>query len=604
MLPSWLDYSFSENIAASMFRGLRGPVASWGELIAAAQAILSYYQDVPGSQTESLYDEQEALPLIAAARILDAASQPPSGRLPEEQTNLALTAALAFGMYGNFPSASASARRAFPDFAIPSPSIAVLFATIAPTHLRRMIPFCESKSIHRRYLELLETYIYTGDQSIINKIRDLFIECLLSAETSFEGSLFRSARLCLSHIFRLSVFRVLNKECPGLGSDYIYTLVDNGVRVLLPPQYKAIVKHRITSRMDNAIIALPPSTGKTWLGELCLVSALNQNAGIACYVAPYVALGNQVAQSISEHLPKNYKIHRLMGGFQDIEQLDPENNLEVLVATPERLDLLLRASPHLLEHFRCVVCDEAHILENESRGIRLEGLLTRLRMLQEKEYKIRLVLLSAVLSKYDALQDWMNVPDDFVVTNSWKPTARRLAFWKQDGRLLWYVGGDALRRDGHTNDSVIGESLLPWPESNFYPTKHIGQVRTQESGVYSNVAYLAEVLSLRYEGPILCACATKQGTRSMATALAKRFPELERIPPNILTAISKIQSHHQFLMPMCDLLRRGVAFHNSTVPHEVRQLIEIAAKNRELKVVAATTTLAEGVDLPFRFTIL
>ena len=53
-----------------------------------------------------------------------------------------------------------------------------------------------------------------------------------------------------------------------------------------------------------------------------------------------------------------------------------------------------------------------------------------------------------------------------------------------------------------------------------------------------------------------------------------------------------------------EALLRGVAYHNSSLPHPVRQGIEQAVEDRVLKVVAATTTLAEGVDLPFRVTIL
>ena len=49
---------------------------------------------------------------------------------------------------------------------------------------------------------------------------------------------------------------------------------------------------------------------------------------------------------------------------------------------------------------------------------------------------------------------------------------------------------------------------------------------------------------------------------------------------------------------------RGVAYHNSSLPHDVREGIERAVQTRDLKAVAATTTLAEGVDLPFRVTIL
>jgi helicase len=101
-----------------------------------------------------------------------------------------------------------------------------------------------------------------------------------------------------------------------------------------------------------------------------------------------------------------------------------------------------------------------------------------------------------------------------------------------------------------------------------------------------------------------CVCATKEGTRKVAAALANRFPVIDPLPQGITTTISLIEEHHTYLRPMCDLLRRGVAFHNSTVPHAIRRSIEAAAQKRELIAIAATTTLAEGVDLPFRFTIL
>ena len=51
-------------------------------------------------------------------------------------------------------------------------------------------------------------------------------------------------------------------------------------------------------------------------------------------------------------------------------------------------------------------------------------------------------------------------------------------------------------------------------------------------------------------------------------------------------------------------LRSGVAYHNASLPHELRHLIEDAIAAREIRAVAATTTLAEGVDLPFRTTLL
>ena len=224
----------------------------------------------------------------------------------------------------------------------------------------------------------------------------------------------------LEHIFRLSVAKVLHEHCTTLPNAYVKQLVDGDVRVFLPPQFKAIVRHQLVTSLDNTIVALPTSTGKTLLGELCLVAALQQQPGIVCYLAPYVALGRQVVQLLEQHLPQSIRIHRMIGGFKEAEQLDPTNHAEVVVATPERLDALLRMMPNLIPHLRCIVCDEAHLIQNDTRGIRLEGLLTRLRLLQDAGYQIRLVLLSAVVSRYDKLIRWINASESFVVTD-WSP---------------------------------------------------------------------------------------------------------------------------------------------------------------------------------------
>ena len=75
-------------------------------------------------------------------------------------------------------------------------------------------------------------------------------------------------------------------------------------------------------------------------------------------------------------------------------------------------------------------------------------------------------------------------------------------------------------------------------------------------------------------------------------------------PETVRRTTTLIDRKYQYLRPLKDALLKGVAYHNSSLPHDVRQGIEQAVEARALKVVAATTTLAEGVDLPFRVTIL
>lgn len=85
MVPERIDFAEAENTATSVLRGLRGLTGSWGELAAIAQAVLSHYQELQPQVQICCYEEEGYAPLVAAARMLDSASQPQS-RLLERST--------------------------------------------------------------------------------------------------------------------------------------------------------------------------------------------------------------------------------------------------------------------------------------------------------------------------------------------------------------------------------------------------------------------------------------------------------------------------------------------------------------------------------------
>ena len=138
----------------------------------------------------------------------------------------------------------------------------------------------------------------------------------------------------------------------------------------------------------------------------------------------------------------------------------------------------------------------------------------------------------------------------------------------------------------------------------FTPLLTYGANRKQEPRALENVAYLADFSYRQYEQPVLCVCSTRPKTRNLASQLAQRFEPIEPLPRAISSITNLIEQRHPYLRPLKEALQCGVAYHNSSLPHDVRESIERAVENRALKVVAATTTLAEGVDLPFRVTIL
>ena len=64
-----------------------GPRPPWGELIASAQAVMGLFRDDLSGDLARLYEEQTALPLIAAARSwMRPLSRPPACRLNTDAT--------------------------------------------------------------------------------------------------------------------------------------------------------------------------------------------------------------------------------------------------------------------------------------------------------------------------------------------------------------------------------------------------------------------------------------------------------------------------------------------------------------------------------------
>lgn len=334
--PAWLQFAEDENTAAAMVRRVARLPKEWGELIAAAQTIVSYEQDrgEPSAIAPLRYAEDEALPLTASARILDSASQRSVGLDERERRHLALSASVAFAMYGNFPSAAAAAKQIkLSDFSN-SPNVAVVLATAVPSRVPEMLGIIPDQGLHRSYLEALESFILSGDERQSMHIKNA-LDMVFSADMlPFEGSLYGPTAMALEHVRQLSISRVLRSSKTSFPDGYIERLVDSRLRVLLPSQLKALTDGRLLSSSVNAIISLPTGTGKTLLGELAAVAALSNAPGLTCYLTPYIALGTQVARALKTHIGESIPVHRLMGGFREAERLDPFNRQEVVVATP------------------------------------------------------------------------------------------------------------------------------------------------------------------------------------------------------------------------------------------------------------------------------
>ena len=405
-VPRWVTAELAERTAAVMARQMSGPSESWGTLLAHAQAILESHTDTPEQTHVESYEFAQWKDLIAAARILDQAATPQGLFEEEDRRTAAILAACAFGMSGTSVSATATIREHRLLRSELTEGELTALALSSPAFSGEIFPKLPQDSVHRTCIENVAAFLINGDDGELEAAKDALKLATEKEPDPWDGYLLRMSRLTMAHIARLSTIRVLKHAENRFPSGYLDRLVSDNP-MLLPSQYEAVTAHGIVSPGRNMLVSLPTGTGKTLLGELALLSALGQEPGLVCYIAPYVALGRQVADRISRHVPPGVRVTPLVGGYKEPSPLEPELRQEVVISTPERFDALLRLRPDLMPLIRCVVFDEAHMVANDQRGIRLEGIITRLKLGAIKnENAPRFILLSAVISNTEELVKW------------------------------------------------------------------------------------------------------------------------------------------------------------------------------------------------------
>jgi helicase len=603
---SGIDFSAASFDAANFRRECLSTGRSIDEVVTIALKCLSVHQEVETiEQLVALLEENTAAPLIAAARTLHSIGSMllrlPDGLDANIANSLLMHAAVGYAMYGNFASSYAVVREISPSYIRASQARMVCVAICSPRSLGLVLGYEQLEADSQALLQNYQHFLETGEPASLASAENL-LKKLMCRPSPADMSLMRSCRVALRQTRILSVAAALGEKESGIPADFSRRLIQSHTYLLLPPQFRLLSQLAFSKLQENALLNLPTSTGKTLIAECAIVARLAKEPGIAVFIAPYITIGHQVADALHRHVPSSIGVERLFGGFQLDSNVGMFNNSTILVATPERFDAWLRSSP-AVHRLRIVVADEIHNIGNGSRGIRYEGVITRLRLLQENGATFRLVAMSAVLAAPEAMCHWLNVTSANLFRDSWRPTARHLGVWHADGKLVWIYGNDVLRPKTSDATNVVGFRTLELPIpiqprfSNF-PTS------AEQLANHTNVAYLAKNLARTVGKPVLVVCGTKQGTRAIARAIGSGAIQTLEETLSRAEIVKKARELMPWSPDLANLLEIGIAFHNASMPAQMRKEIEDAVRAGRIDYVCATTTLAEGADLPFRTTII
>ncbi len=360
-------------------------------------------------------------------------------------------------------------------------------------------------------------------------------------------------------------------------------------------------------------ITMPTSAGKTNIAEWAILDALAAPASpgsprkLVVYIVPSRALAGEVERHLTRTLGRvGLRVSGLFGGAEHVQyELRLIATTDVLVVTSEKFDLLLRNDDSIVERIALIVADEGHLLGERTRGLRLELVLARAR---RHAPRARLLVLSAVLPNGEDVAAWIepNAAGRNLVNVRWSPSTLRAGVFSWQGRAVDGQHGVVTYRASDVDHGFF----LP-----YVITRHKKSTRlfpTEKKDIAAELAVHYERL-----GPVLIAAPKKASARAVAAAVMKACKTHDvtfgadgsgTIPVEVLTqrervtaAVAEFAGEDHELSTMA---RAGVAYHHADIPEPVRREIEQAYRSGAIRVLCATSTLGQGVNLPAKTVIV
>lgn len=350
----------------------------------------------------------------------------------------------------------------------------------------------------------------------------------------------------------------------------------NGLNKL---QLQAINEHGILQGNSLLVIA-PTSSGKTMIGELSAIQSVQQGRK-AAFLLPYRALVNEKYHQFSElYGNAGIRVVRCNGDASDGIAPAMAGRYDIGFFTYETFLNMALNSQKLLHQLGVIIIDEAQFITDPTRGITVELILSLL--LRSKEHGInpQLLLLSAVLGNLNGFDRWLNIP---VLLSKERPVPliegvldRRgtFQFVDESGNIkqehLLQPSQIIQRRDKASSQDVI----VPLAKKLVGQGEKLIVFRNMRGPAQGCAKYLAKELGLPSATDVL-----------------------DALPDHDLTGASE---------DLREALRGGTAFHNTNLLRIEREAIEKGFRNSNsgISVLAATTTLAAGINTPASTVIL
>jgi helicase len=357
-------------------------------------------------------------------------------------------------------------------------------------------------------------------------------------------------RLNLLKRIKMRVEELMSK---GLPESYVRLLAREGIVALNPVQADAVNKGVLEGR--NLVVSTPTASGKTLIAEMLLVKTV-LNEGIGVYLTPLKALASEKHREFSRLSQIGLKTGITTGDYDNpAEEL---GDYDIIVATYERFDSLLRLKPSWISRVKAIVIDEMHTIGDPDRGPIIEMIVAR-----ALKAGVQILGLSATIGNPHQLAEWIK---GGLVDTPWRPVRLVEGYYSKSSRKIIFDNGVEESVEINTGDRILDVVL-----------HNLGMD-------YQTIVFI-------------------HNRRKVEEYAEKVSHRLSPIPDDEIENFTSQLSDDPSTMEreaLTSLLKKGVGYHHAGLSTVGRRVVEEAFRSRVLKVVFATPTLAAGVNLPAR----
>jgi superfamily II RNA helicase len=380
---------------------------------------------------------------------------------------------------------------------------------------------------------------------------------------------------------------------------------------------------------NHVLVCAPTGSGKTMPGEFAL-DYFHSKGKKTIYTSPIKALSNEKFYSFTQKYP-HISVGLITGDIKtnpdaDVLIMTTEilmNKLYQIKSTTPNLNSSVSFDMDIETELGCVVFDEIHMINDESRGHVWEQSIMLL------PPQVQMIGLSATLDNPEKFAFWLETKGDIT-----KPVEKEVYLTRKLVRAVPLIHYSFITVTNSVNKAIRDKAL----QEQIKNLTNKPYVIQDEKGKFNDVNYqnMTKMLQLFEKNdirvkrqhvlnkvteylvqnemlPALCYVFSRKQLETCAEELTTNLLEFDsKIPYTVdrecEQIIRKLPNYEEYLhlpeyVNTVKLLRKGVGIHHAGLMPILREMTELLFSRGFIKVLFCTETMSVGINLPVKTTI-